>query len=300
MKQDVPLVSVAIITYNQKSYLQECIESCLSQDYPNFEIVVADDCSTDGTQEMLREYEVKHPGKFVLRLAKRNQGITPNSNVAHFACSGKYIAWMGGDDLMLPQKLSRQVSFMEANENCTICYSDSEVFESSSGKIIGYSRDLSPCIDGNMQHMIRYGCFVGGCTAMVKRNATPIKGFDMRVPTASDWLYWVESLAGGGEVNYINCVLSKHRRQDNNVTSNSKNNFRIELLQDHLISASIILSKYPFYYKDVSRIMAVHLRGMRWHEEGQYYRKYLLASMKSDLNVKAFFAYILSFFGIKK
>jgi glycosyltransferase involved in cell wall biosynthesis len=300
MKQNLPLVSIAIITYNQKDYLKECIESCLVQDYSNFEIIVADDYSTDGTQDMLRSYDVEYPGKFVLCLAEKNQGITPNSNVAHFACSGKYIAWMGGDDLMYPEKLSKQVSFMEANENCTICYSNSEVFESSTGKIITYSSKLSPCIDGTIQHMIRYGCFVGGCTAMVRRSSTPKHGFDTRVPIASDWLYWVESLESGGKVNYLDFVLSKHRRHNDNITSNDKSDFRIELLQDHLISASIILSKYPFYYKDVSRIMSLHLRSMRWYKGGEYYRRYLLASMKSNLNAKAFFAYALSFFGIKK
>ena len=108
MESNMPLVSVAIITYNQKEYLRECIESILEQDYDNIEIVVSDDCSTDGTQEMLKEYDRKYPNKFVLKLSDKNQGITQNSNLAHFACSGKYIAWMGGDDLMLPEKIKKK------------------------------------------------------------------------------------------------------------------------------------------------------------------------------------------------
>ena len=58
-----PLVSVAIITFNQAEFLRECIESVLQQDYANLEIVVADDGSTDGTQEMLRDYDRNHPEK---------------------------------------------------------------------------------------------------------------------------------------------------------------------------------------------------------------------------------------------
>lgn len=103
---DKPLVSIAIITYNQKDYLRECIESCLAQDYPNFEIVVADDCSTDGTQDLLREYEIKYPGKFVLRLAEKNQGITKNCNMAWRACKGLWIKSIAGDDMLLPECLS--------------------------------------------------------------------------------------------------------------------------------------------------------------------------------------------------
>ena len=93
------------MTYNQKNYLKECIDSILSQDYENIEIIIADDYSKDGTQDMLKEYNQKYPNKFILKLSERNQGITKNSNLAHFACNGKYIAWMGGDDLMLPSKI---------------------------------------------------------------------------------------------------------------------------------------------------------------------------------------------------
>ncbi len=88
------LVSVAIITYNQKEYLNMCIESVLAQDYENIEIVVADDGSTDGIQEMLKVYKEKYPDKFILVLADKNKGITKNTNLVHFACKGKYIAWM--------------------------------------------------------------------------------------------------------------------------------------------------------------------------------------------------------------
>ena len=135
---NLPVVSVAIITYNQKEYLKECIESVLEQDYKNIEIVIADDCSTDGTQDMLKEYDKQYPNKFVLKLSEKNQGITPNSNLAHFACSGDYIAWMGGDDLMLPGKIKKQVEYMESNPNCTICYHNLDVFQSETNETLHY------------------------------------------------------------------------------------------------------------------------------------------------------------------
>ncbi len=91
-----PLVSVAVVTYNQKDFLRECVESVLAQDYSNFEIVVADDGSKDGTQEMLLDYESRIKGKFVLRLSPSNRGITSNQNLALSACSGKYISCMAG------------------------------------------------------------------------------------------------------------------------------------------------------------------------------------------------------------
>lgn len=260
MKQNMPLVSISIVTYNQKEYLRECIESCLAQDYQNFEIVIADDCSTDGTQDMLREYEAAYPSKFVLRLSEKNQGITPNSNAAHFACSGKYIAWMGGDDLMLPGKITKQVDFMENNPDCTICYHNLDVFDSKTDKTLYFFNDKLK-LNGNITTAIRYGTFNGACSNMVRAEKTPVHGFDNRLPVASDWLYWVETLSNGGTINYIDDVLGRYRRHSNNITR--KEIFVTQNELDHLLSCQIILSKFPQYFNDVMYVYSKRMLGLR-------------------------------------
>jgi glycosyltransferase involved in cell wall biosynthesis len=260
LEKEYPLVSIAIITYNQKEYLRECIESCLAQDYPNFEIVVADDCSTDGTQDLLREYEAKYPGKFVLRLAEKNQGITQNSNAAHFACKGKYIAWMGGDDLMLPRKISKQVAFMEKNSDCTICYHNLEVFDSDSNQILYYFNE-SVKINGDVRTSIRFGTFNGACSNLVRADKTPKDGFDSSLPVASDWLYWVETLGNGGTINYIDEVLGRYRRHSNNITR--REDFVTQNELDHLVSCQIIMARFPQYFSDVMYVYSKRLLGLR-------------------------------------
>lgn len=260
-RKDKPLVSVAIITYNQKDYLRECIESCLEQDYPNFEVVVADDCSTDGTQEMLREYDTKYPGKFVLKLAEKNQGITPNSNVAHFACSGKYIAWMGGDDLMLPGKISNQVEFMESNPDCTISYHDLDVFQSETNKSLYLFSVKNRPREGKVDISIKYGVFNGACSSMVRKDKTPRNGFNQFIPVASDWLYWVESLNNGGEIKYINKVLGKYRRHSNNVTN--KGMLIGQNVVDHLNTCGFILKSNPGMLKNINYVYSSILKSNR-------------------------------------
>lgn len=293
-----PLVSVAVITYNQKEFLRECIESILEQNYPNFEIVVADDASADGTQDMLREYDNKYPGKFVLKLASKNQGITANSNQAHFSCKGKYVAWMGGDDLMLPGRISEQADYLEKHPSCNIVYSNSEVFLSDSNRVIGYSSELSPVIVGGKQEdMVRLGCFVGGCTAMVRRSSSPLHGFDTRIPIASDWKYWIDSLSDGGTVDYLDGLLSRHRRHKNNVTNNDRNNFNIKNHQDSLITCAITLSQYPNYRRAVFESESRIYRSMRHYQNGYHYRNYLKLSLSKKFNIKSLVAYILSFSG---
>lgn len=243
-----PLVSVAIITYNQKEFLRASIESVLEQNYPNIEIVVADDGSTDGTQDMLREYERQYPDKFVLRLAEKNAGITANHNAAHFACSGKYVAWIGGDDLMLPGKLRKQVDFLEQKPDYNIVYHNLEVFESETGKVLRLYNIPRSKIEGGVEKLIRYGSFNGGCSTMVRRDKTPAYGFDTDMPVASDWFYWIESLRYGGKIGFIDEVLGKYRMHRKNVTNQSSAFYR-QAIADHFLT----LEKVSHYEKDYSK-----------------------------------------------
>ncbi len=129
-----PKVSIGIRSYNQKEFLKEALESVLTQDYENMEIVVGDDAFTDGTQDMLREYDEKHPGLFKLVLNEKNIGGKANNNVILSACTGKYIALLDGDDSFLPGKLKKQAAFMEANTDCSMCYHNVEEYQSNTGE----------------------------------------------------------------------------------------------------------------------------------------------------------------------
>lgn len=291
----IPLVSVAVVTFNQKEYVRECIESIISQDYKNIEIIVADDCSTDGTQEMLLEYEKMYPKLFKLRLAEKNLGITKNHNVAHFACDGKYISWIGGDDLMMPDKIRKQVDFMESNPNCTLSYHNLEVFFSDSIKDSYLLNTDSNPKEGNVETMIKYGCFNGGCSTMLRRSKSPENGFDERLPVASDWMYWVESLGNGGEILFINEVLGKYRRHNNNVTSQKNYNAHI----DHLNSCNILLTKFPKLHDKILFRYSEILRELRLKEK-ENYANWLKSSIIVGLNPKSCIQLILFRLGIKK
>lgn len=290
-----PLVSIAIITYNQKELLRECIESCLIQDYPNIEIVVADDASSDGTQEMLREYESRYQGKFVLKLAERNQGITKNCNVAHFACTGKYIAWLGGDDLMLPGKIKEQVQFMENNPNCSISYHDTEVFDNKTNRTMYISSEKSKPYEGDISISIKYGVFNGACSTMIRRDVAPENGFDIRLPVASDWLFWIECLESGGLIKYIKKTLGRHRRHENNVTNKRINFSQGDL--DHLNTCMIILHKYPHFFKEVMHIYALQIRQFRHFLP---YSTALWFVLRNKFDLKVCLALIIFYVSFKK
>ena len=113
MEEKMPLVSIIMSVYNEERYIQESLDSVLSQTLDNFELIIIDDCSTDKTTEMIEGY---HDSRIRLYRNKKNQGLTKNLNNALRYCRGEYIARMDGDDICLPQRLEKQVQYMEEHQ----------------------------------------------------------------------------------------------------------------------------------------------------------------------------------------
>lgn len=112
-----PLVSVIMPAYNTVRYINEAIDSVLSQDYPNKELIIIDDGSTDGTVEMIRNY-----GREVTLLQQKNQGSAVARNAGLDIAQGEYIAFLDSDDVWLPGKLSAQVEYMEQQPDIGMIY----------------------------------------------------------------------------------------------------------------------------------------------------------------------------------
>ena len=253
-------MSVGVITYNQKEHLRECLESVLSQDYPNFEVVVGDDASRDGTQDLLRDYATRYPGKFRLELAEVNQGITGNCNRVFCACTGEYIAWMGGDDLMLPGKLRRLVAVLEADVNLAIAVSPVDMFDSETGKTLSiHPSSIDGLQEYGARELVRAGNCITGPAGMVRRSMCPTYGFDTRIPVVSDFLYYVET-AMNGRVKVVEEVLSRYRRHPQQASAS----YAFLNRTDAGISCQIIEDKYPQFIPEVTRLRADfnYMRGL--------------------------------------
>lgn len=121
-----PLITCCIITYNHKNYIAQAIESVLTQQhYYSFEIIIADDYSTDGTITIIKEYEQKYPT--IIKTLKRQKNIGAAKNFIELlqAAKGKYIAYLEGDDYWCDNnKIQKQVSFLEANPDYVLCHSN--------------------------------------------------------------------------------------------------------------------------------------------------------------------------------
>ncbi|MBC7404823.1 MAG: glycosyltransferase [Cytophaga sp.] len=119
-----PLLSVCIITYNHAKYIRECIDSILEQQLTvPWEIVIADDHSTDGTREIIQEYQKKYPDLIRLILQKKNVGAEQNWLDLLANPKSKYLLYAEGDDFFTDlSKLQTQVAFLESHSEYSICF----------------------------------------------------------------------------------------------------------------------------------------------------------------------------------
>ena len=133
-----PLVSACMITYNHAPYIAQAIEGVLQQqtNFP-FELVIGEDWSTDGTREIVFDYQKKHPDVIRIVTSDKNVGAEKNSLRTEKACRGKYLAYCEGDDYWHhPQKLQKQIEFLENHPDYGLVHSEVNMCNVESGRKI--------------------------------------------------------------------------------------------------------------------------------------------------------------------
>jgi glycosyltransferase involved in cell wall biosynthesis len=123
------MVSINCITYNHEDYIVDAIESFLMQKTNfNYEILIGEDCSTDNTRAIVEDYVIRYPDKIRLITSMQNVGGRENSVRLQKNSRGKYIAICEGDDYWTdPNKLQKQVDYMERNASCSLCFHSAEI-----------------------------------------------------------------------------------------------------------------------------------------------------------------------------
>lgn len=183
---DAPMVSVVIATCNRAHLLRQAIESVLAQDYPNFEVIIVDDSSTDGTPEVIAEIEAEHDRVRSVRLP-HNSGASAARNTGIRAARGPLIAFLDDDDTWLPGKLTAQVNALQAHPESALCYakalSGSPEGIATTRPYVGTDRGRS---GDNFENQLRYHA-IKTPTVIVRAEVLEEVGlFDEKLPTAED------------------------------------------------------------------------------------------------------------------
>jgi glycosyltransferase involved in cell wall biosynthesis len=168
-----PKVSVCVITYNQERYIRECLDSLIAQQTDfDFEIVVGDDCSTDGTRAIVEEFVERHPHLVRTHFQPSNTGGSRNNLEVHAAARGDYVAHMDGDDYALPGKLQAQADLLDRDATCNAVWHPVDFFDDEGGFCSGTTADLSSFGDGRVAFgdAIRLG-YIGVYSSLMYRRS---------------------------------------------------------------------------------------------------------------------------------
>jgi glycosyltransferase involved in cell wall biosynthesis len=176
-----PAVSVLVTTYNHVDFVWECLESLAAQTFSNFEVIVTDDASSDGTPDLIATW--LSLGKLPARLLrnKTNRGICANRNTALSLATGCLICSLSGDDAYEPDRISRQVAcFMKEPPATAVVYSDMRRIDAN-GRDLGasfleYHLGKEPPPEGEVFRRLLRRSFVPSPAAMVRRAALDAVG----------------------------------------------------------------------------------------------------------------------------
>ncbi|MGD2093736.1 MAG: glycosyltransferase [Phycisphaerales bacterium] len=205
---DRPKVSICIPTYNRKKYLRETIDSVLAQTYKDYEIVIVDDGSTDGTDDMIKKLGVP-----VAYHWQENRGDATARNKLIELAKGQYISFIDSDDLLVPDAIERMVEVLEAeNENVIVYGSYFRIDEN--GRI--YSKCRRKLRSGNITKYLFQTILVHSCGSMFpKEILKPPLVFDTSLKVCSDYDLWLKLSAEYRFIALPKPTFKRRRHPDN-------------------------------------------------------------------------------------
>ena len=209
-------VSVITPAYNAAPFLEETVKSVQNQTFTDWEMIIVDDCSNDLTFAIAQNLARKDPRIKVFQ-NDRNSGVAITRNRALESANGKYVAFLDSDDLWLPQKLERQIEFMESKQY-VFTYTNYKKFDSKTGK----QQDRVIKAPAVMTAKQLYGDTSIGClTVMVNREKTGPFYMPLLDHT-EDNVTWQQLLARGYTGHRLDMVLSLYREGNSSLTSGKK------------------------------------------------------------------------------
>jgi glycosyltransferase involved in cell wall biosynthesis len=240
----VPKVSVIMAVHNEEPFLAEAIESALQQDYSDLEVVVSDDGSTDATREIALGFADREPEQVTVVHGDRNEGKAVAANRALEAAGGELIAWLDGDDVMLPGKISTQVTMLERRPDAAGCTHDAEVFDSETGEVLGSFTGIyngRPLRQGGVELWFDPTYRMLPSATMFRASASPPHGLDPSLPRVMDWLFDIEVFRNGPCL-VTQRKLVRHRRHPGQLSDEANRDAGLEA---GLTVMGIVERRYP-------------------------------------------------------
>jgi len=223
--EKTPAISVIMSVYNSEQYLQESVDSILDQTFGDFEFIITDDCSSDGSFEIIKFYAKKDKRIKYFRNSE-NIGLTKSLNLMLDIAKGKYIARMDSDDISMPERFSKQFDFMENNLEIGVLGTNIRFF--------GDKKDLTdfPLKDKEIRAALLFTDVVMHPTVLMRKSVLDEHNliYDETFRISQDYDLWSRMITYTKFAN-LPYTLLKYRFVDTNISNSTKIEYKNDLLK---------------------------------------------------------------------
>ncbi len=239
------LVSIIIPTYNNANIICRAVDSCINQTYKNIEIIVIDDGSTDNTKEVLSRYNSDERFKYIYqenqeRSAARNHGLD--------VAKGEYIQFLDSDDEIYPEKIEKQVNFLDSNLDYFLVYCCTEY--------INKNKTIScPQYMGIIDDLLIRGNFIPINSPLIRKNSIR---FTKGINKLEDWEYWIK-VCFKNKVFLLNKVLCKVHIEDQENKNYINNMIYAEIKMYIFFKNTQVCSKSRAYLQIFKKLIQLFL-----------------------------------------
>lgn len=204
------LVSIIMPSYNTAKFISETIESVLAQTYTDWELIIVDDCSTDNTDEVVESFLPYNRIKYIKN--EKNSGAAVSRNRALCEAKGKWIAFLDSDDVWLPEKLEKQIAFMEKNDYhfSYTNYIEIDEFSIPNGRVITGPKKVT-------RHGMYNYCWMGCLTVMYDAETIGLIQI-ADIKKNNDYAMWLK-VCKKSDCYLLDETLAKYRKRGGSISN---------------------------------------------------------------------------------
>lgn len=284
-------VAVVVATYNVEQYVEETLESIYIQDFPEIELIITDDCSTDNTIAICEKWLKKNKSRFSstkLVKSNTNQGIPTNCNQGISHAKSKWIKLIAGDDALEKDCISKNMNFLMKESQCQIVLSKMRSYyftflDSNLAAIYPSDSEIqrffSSSISADQQYLtLLTGDVIANSATCFFRKSTwqNLNNYDEDL-SVEDYPFWLKATKAGIKIHFFSDFTVKHRRHFNN------NHFRANetLIHSAFMNYEVIRKKY--IYPNINFLWFLH------YKYQLYIAKFLIILTNNKKNAITFF-----------
>ena len=258
MKNDVtpmaPLVTIMVGTYNSSKYVLETLESAKAQTYQNIELIISDDCSTDNTVQICRNWVEENKARFVraeLIEVEKNTGVSANCNRGLNAARGEWLKLIAGDDILLDTCIANFLAYCNLHKECKVLFGRTYLLikDQIIPKPLAKIALANPKKQRELVYMGRPGPNLPAPASFFhKATLNKLGGFDTEYVLLEDLPLWAKFVNNNVRLHFLNEFVTKYRLHYDNISGNRSKHYINEKL--YIDTKKYILKVLFPYYKE--------------------------------------------------